>query len=91
MKKFNNAFELASWINANIVDELRKEQLMYEGVNTKKVNGSYIIVLKIKDLDHLVTLDNYNSSLNGDMAEQFNESQNEPEEYNGSDLMDYSQ
>ena len=88
MKKFNNAFELASWIKANIVDELRQEQLMYEGVSNKKLKGYYIIVLKIRDLDHLVTVDNY---LNGDMAKQFNESQDEPEEYNGSDLMDYPQ
>jgi hypothetical protein len=29
---FTNAMELAKWIKANIVDELKQEQLMLQGV-----------------------------------------------------------
>jgi len=38
---FNNPFELANWIMINIPNELRQEQLMYEGVNYKRVNKTH--------------------------------------------------
>jgi hypothetical protein len=41
---FDTPFEMSAWIDGNILSELRQEQLMFEGVNHKKVNGIYKIV-----------------------------------------------
>jgi hypothetical protein len=39
-KTFNNAIELAKWINANISNPLRQEQLMLQGIR-----NNYTIIL----------------------------------------------
>jgi hypothetical protein len=41
--EFNNPIEMSMWINAQITNELLQEQLMYEGVRHKQVNGTYAI------------------------------------------------
>jgi hypothetical protein len=40
---FDSPFEMSAWIDGNILSELRQEQLMFEGVNHKKINGTYKI------------------------------------------------
>lgn len=40
---FNNPFEMAIWIKQHTSDTLRQEQLMYEGVQSKHINGIYAL------------------------------------------------
>jgi hypothetical protein len=43
---FSNPYEMATWIQQNIEDELLKEQLMFKGVQHKQVNGTYQITVE---------------------------------------------
>lgn len=40
---FKSAISMANWINSNIPDPAKGEKLMFEGIQHKKINGTYTI------------------------------------------------
>jgi hypothetical protein len=47
VKTFHDALRMASWIKTNVPNELRQEQLMYEGCQYHRVNGIYQITVEL--------------------------------------------
>lgn len=77
MQTFKNAIQLAKWIKSQNLSELNQEKLMRIGIDNKRFFGFYCITDS-----NMYSVTKF--TLNGDMANQFNESQEE-------DFMDYYQ
>lgn len=71
MTSFQTATQLASWIKSKNYSPLQEEMLMQRGINNKKIYGEYC--LKDSDISSLTVSKDF--TLNGDIANDFNDMQ----------------
>lgn len=71
MTSFQTATQLASWIKSKNYSSLQEEMLMHRGINNKKIYGEYC--LKDSDISSLTVSKDF--TLNGDIANDFNDMQ----------------
>jgi hypothetical protein len=73
MQTFQTAIQLAKWIKSKNYSPLQEEMLMRRGIDNKKIYGEYC--LKDSDISSLTTSKDF--KLNGDIANDFNDMQEE--------------
>lgn len=47
VKTFRDPFTMASWLKDNVPNELRQEQLMFQGIQHKEVTGIYQFTVEL--------------------------------------------
>jgi len=73
MQTFQTAIQLAKWIKSKNYSPLQEEMLMRRGIDNKKIYGEYCV--KDSDISSLTTSKDF--KLNGDIANDFNDMQEE--------------